>query len=248
MPTSNPALSTGAFRRIYATEVGAGTMTMTGTLQKTGILFGLLLSTALFMWYLIWAEGANSSLPWLLMMGGFVGGLVVAFLTIFRPKFAPYTAPLYALLEGLAIGGISVFMEAYYPGIVLPAIGLTFGVMAMMLAVYASGLIKVTDKFRFGITAAIGGIMIVYVVTILLGFFGVYVPYVFSGGGAFGIAFSLFVVGIASLSLLLDFDQIERGAASHMPKFAEWYAAFSLMITLVWLYLEILRLLGRTRQ
>jgi len=245
--TSNPALSDSAFRRIYASEVGVESMTMDGAIKKTGVLFGLLLSTAVVQWYLMYSPAVNPALPYATMMGGLIGGLVVALVTIFKPRFAPVTAPIYALLEGFILGGISVIFDAFYPGIVLPAIGLTFGVMGMMLTVYVTRIIKVTNRFRMGVTMAIGAVFMVYLITIVMSFFGVYVPFVFEGG-PFGILFSLAVVAIASLSLLLDFDMIERSAAARAPKYVEWYCAFALMVTLVWLYLEILRLLGKMRQ
>jgi uncharacterized YccA/Bax inhibitor family protein len=246
MRTSNPMLSDAAFRRIYASEVGtdSATMTMDGAIKKTGVLFGLLVSTALLQWYLM---SVNPTLAWGTMMAGFIGGFIVAIVTVFRPQFAPVTAPVYALLEGFIIGGLSIIFEMAYPGIIYPAIGLTFGVMAMMLTLYVTRVIKVTNRFRMGVTMAIGAIFMLYLVTIVLSFFGVYVPFVFEGG-PFGIAFSLFVVAIAALSLLLDFDMIEQRAAARAPKFWEWYSAFALMVTLVWLYLEILRLLAKSRQ
>lgn len=246
MHSSNPALSDSAFRRIYATEVGAETMTMDGAVKKTGILFGLLVSTAIVQWYLMLYANVTFVVPMATMIGGMIGGLVLSLITIFKPQFAPVTAPLYALFEGFIIGGISVLFEFQYPGIVLPAMGLTFGVMAMMLTIYVSRIIKVTDKFRFGLTMAIGGVFMIYFITIILSFFGIYVPFVFSGG-PFGVLFSLFVVGLASLSLLLDFDMIERSANARAPKFMEWYGAFALMVTLLWLYVEILRLLAKSR-
>lgn len=247
MRTSNPALSDAAFRRMYATEVGVETMTMEGAIKKTGVLFGLLLVTALLQFYLMYTPAVNPLVPQATMMLGFIGGLIVAFITIFRPRLAPYTAPIYALLEGFIVGGLTVVFDYFYPGIALPAIGLTFGVLAMMLAVYMSGLIKVTQKFRMGMMMAIGSIFLLYMVTWIGSFFGFYVPFVYEGG-PIGIGFSLLVVGIAALSLLLDFDMIERGAAARAPKYVEWYSAFALMVTLVWLYIEILRLLAKTRQ
>lgn len=247
MRTSNPALSDAAFRRMYASEVGVETMTMEGAIKKTGILFGLLMVTALLQFYLMYTPAVNPVVHQATMMIGLIGGLVVAFITIFRPRFAPVTAPLYALLEGFLVGFLTTIYDYFYPGIALPAIGLTFGVLAMMLAVYMSGLIKVTQRFRMGMMMAIGSIFLLYMVSFIGSFFGFNVPFVHEGG-PFGIAFSLVVVAVASLSLLLDFDMIEKGAAARAPKYIEWYCAFALMVTLVWLYIEILRLLGKMRQ
>jgi uncharacterized YccA/Bax inhibitor family protein len=154
------------------------------------------------------------------------------------------TAPLYAVLEGLAIGGISAFFEARFPGIVIQAVALTFGTLLCLLLVYKARIIKVTAHFRLGVVAATGGIALIYFITIVLGFFGIRMPYIHDSG-IIGIGFSLFVVTIAALNLVLDFDFIEKGAASGAPKFMEWYAAFGLVVTLIWLYLEILRLLAK---
>jgi uncharacterized YccA/Bax inhibitor family protein len=146
----------------------------------------------------------------------------------------------------LFLGGISAILDARFPGIVIQAVGLTFGTRFIMLLAYRSGLIHVTDKFRMGVVAATGGIALLYLVTIVLGFFGARVPYIHDSG-TIGIAFSLFVVVVAALNLVLDFDLIEKGAANGAPKYVEWYAAFGLMVTLIWLYIEFLRLLAKLR-
>ncbi len=153
---------------------------------------------------------------------------------------------MYALLEGLALGGISAIFDFRYPGIAIQAVGLTFGTLFVLLAIYSTGIIKVTDKMRIGIIAATGGIALFYLLEMVLGFFGVHFVAV-NGSGPIGIAFSLFVVAIAALNLVLDFDFIERGVAFGAPKYMEWYGAFGIMVTLVWLYLEILRLLSKMR-
>ena len=161
-----------------------------------------------------------------------------------QKEWSPVTAPLYALLEGLVLGGISAMFEMRYPGIAIQAVGLTFGTLFALLIAYSSGLIKVTDKFRLGVAAATGGIMLFYLAQMLLGFFGVRFLAV-NGSGAIGIGFSLIVVGIAALNLVLDFDFIEQGVRYGAPKYMEWYSAFGIMVTLVWLYLEMLRLLSK---
>lgn len=216
-------------------------MTITGTVSKTAILLALVMFSATFTWNL------QGPLAFPLMIGGAIGGLIVALVTVFKKEWSPVTAPLYALLQGLFLGGISAIYNQQTNGIVLQAVMLTFGVMAAMLFLYQSGIIKVTDKFRLMIVAATGGIMLVYLVTLGLGFFGISVPFI-HGSGTVGIVFSLFVVGIAALNLALDFDTIDRGVSAGAPRYLEWYCAFGLMVTLIWLYLEILRLLSKLQR
>jgi uncharacterized YccA/Bax inhibitor family protein len=179
-----------------------------------------------------------------LMLAGVIGGFLCAMVTVFKKEWSAVTAPLYALLEGLALGGISAVVDLRYPGIAIQAVGLTFGTLFVLLLVYSSGVIKVTNKFRIGIVAATGGIALFYLVQMLLGFFGVHFAAI-NGSGAIGIGFSLIVVAVAALNLVLDFDFIERGVECGAPKYMEWYGAFGIMVTLVWLYLEILRLLAK---
>jgi uncharacterized YccA/Bax inhibitor family protein len=166
------------------------------------------------------------------MYGGLIGGLVFALITIFKKTWAPYTAPVYAILEGLVIGGISAYAESQFKGIVFQAVALTFGTLLSLLVAYRSGVIKVTEKFRLGVVAATGAIFLVYIVSMVIGFFGVSVPLIYSGG-TIGILFTLFVVMIAALNLVLDFDFIEQGAEQGAPKYMEWYGAFGLMVTLI---------------
>jgi uncharacterized YccA/Bax inhibitor family protein len=164
--------------------------------------------------------------------------------TIFKKNWSPFTAPIYALLEGLALGGISAVFEKTYPGVAIQAVGLTLGTLFVMLLAYKTGMIRATQSFKIGVIAATGGIAVFYLVEMVLGmFFHINVPAV-NGSGPWGIAFSLFIVIIAALNLVLDFDMIETGVSAGAPKYMEWYGAFALMVTLVWLYLEILRLLG----
>ena len=192
----------------------------------------------------VWGQGAVGQLPMPLVIGGVIGGLVVAMVTVFKQTWAPYTTPLYAALEGLALGGISYLFEQRYPGIVAQAVFLTFGTLGALLFAYRSGIIRATENFKLGVFAATGGIAVVYLLSFVLGFFGIGVPLIHSSG-TFGILFSLFVVVIAALNLVLDFDFIEEGAERGAPKYMEWYGAFGLLVTLVWLYLEILRLLAK---
>jgi uncharacterized YccA/Bax inhibitor family protein len=246
MRTSNPALR-GSFQ---PGELALGErMTVSGTVNKTGVLAICVVATAVWTWSRFLnagdVDGATASVLPLLALGG-IGGFVVALVTIFKKEWAPVTAPIYALLEGLVLGGISAMTELRFPGIPMQAVGLTFGTLVAMLLVYRSGVIKVTDNFRLGVVAATGGIALFYLATMVMGFFGVRFPSVF-GAGLLGIGISLFVVVIAALNLVLDFDLIERGAQAGAPKYMEWYGAFALMVTLIWLYLEILRLLSKLR-
>jgi uncharacterized YccA/Bax inhibitor family protein len=183
-------------------------------------------------------------MPW--MIGGAIGGFVVALATVFKQQWAPVTSPIYALLEGLFVGGMSALAESQYPGIVIQAVGLTFGTCLAVLMAYTSGLVKATENFKMGVVAATGGIALVYLASIILGLFGVRMPLIHDNG-LFGIGFSLFVVVIAALNLVLDFDFIDNGARQGAPKYMEWYAAFGLMVTLIWLYIEVLRLLMKLR-
>ena len=179
------------------------------------------------------------------MVGG-IGGFIVAMVTIFKKEWSPITAPIYALLEGLVLGGVSAMLEMRFHGIAIQAVALTFGTLVAMLLAYRTGLIKVTDKLRLGIVAATGGIAVFYFLQFILGFFGVHFTTI-NGSGPIGIGFSIVVVIVAALNLVLDFDLIENGARYGAPKYMEWYGAFALMITLIWLYFEILRLLSKFR-
>ena len=243
MRTANPALSDDTFRG-YGRAIATGdTMTVQGTVNKTAVLLLLVLLTSAWTWRLYYTA-AGSLGVWI--FGGAIGGFIVALITVFKKQWAAMTAPLYALLEGLVLGGISSMLEARYPGIVIQAVGLTFGTLFGLLFAYKSGMIKATENFKLGVVAATGGIAVVYLVTMMLGFFGIRMPYIHESG-MFGIGFSLFVVIIAALNLVLDFDFIESGAAQGAPKYMEWYGAFGLMVTLIWLYIEILRLLSKMR-
>lgn len=245
--TSNPAFGRNSYNGLSGSGLldAADRMTLNGTVNKTGMLLICVMATAILTWRLFFATHDLASVaPWMLI--GILGGTVIAFLTIFNPQWSPVTAPIYALLEGLALGGISATLELRYPGIAVQAVSLTFGTLLALLLVYSSGLIRVTDKLRIGIIAATGGIALFYFLEIVLGFFGIRFAAI-NGGGAIGIGFSLFVVGIAALNLVLDFDFIERGVQSGAPKYMEWYGGFGIMVTLIWLYLEILRLLSKMR-
>jgi uncharacterized YccA/Bax inhibitor family protein len=240
MTTSNPALNSRVFQ-IESTSDHA--MTLQGTALRTGVLLAVALTGAGVTWMQV-AQSPGLVKP--LALGGFIIGFVIALITMFKPTLAAYTAPLYAAAEGVALGAISQSIDVGMPGIAAQAVGLTFGTLAMMLLAYSTGLVRATEKFKLGVVAATGGIFIVYMATMVLGLFGVQVPGIF-GNGLVGIGFSVFVVVIAALNLVLDFDTIDRGVEHGAPKYMEWYGAFALLVTLVWLYLEILRLLAKLR-
>jgi len=246
--TSNPALNQSAFE----TEglVLGERMTVSGTVNKTGVLLICTVATAAWTWSRVPNVGdpetALSSVAPLVALGA-TGGFIVALVTIFKKSWAPITAPIYALLEGLVLGGVSAMAESRFRGVPMQAVALTFGTLVALLLAYRSGMIRVTDKFRLGVVAATGGIALFYVVSMIMGFFGVRLFPSISGASPLGIGISVVIVIVAALNLVLDFDFIERGAQASAPKYMEWYAAFGLMVTLIWLYLEILRLLSKLR-
>ncbi len=239
--TSNPALRSKTFESVRTGADATLAMTLQGTVNKTGILLTLVAVSAIFTWN-AYRTDPGAAISWMLV--GLVGGFIVALVTIFKKPWAVFTAPLYAILEGLMLGAVSAALESTYPGIAIQAVGLTFGTLLVMLIAYSSGMVKVTQNFRMGVVAATGGIMMVYLATLGLGFFGIHIPYIYNTGWI-GIGFSLFVVIIAALNLVLDFDLIDTGVKSGAPKYMEWYCAFGLLVTLVWLYLEMLRLLSK---
>jgi uncharacterized YccA/Bax inhibitor family protein len=250
MKTSNPALGENTFRDLSGSRYGgaidvADRMTLSGTVNKTGILLVCAIATAAWTWHLfLQARDFSDVAPWMLL--GVFGGFICAMVTVFKKEWSPVTAPVYALLEGLFLGGLSCVLDLRYPGIAMQAVSLTFGTLFVLLLAYRSGLIHVTQKFRLGVVAATGGVMVFYLAQMLLGFFGFHFTSI-NGGGPIGIGFSLIVVGIAALNLVLDFDFIESGVQYGAPKYMEWYGAFGIMVTLVWLYIEILRLLSKVR-
>jgi uncharacterized YccA/Bax inhibitor family protein len=241
--TSNPALNPKALAG--RTALGGEAMTLQGTVNKTGVLLLLAVVSAAWTWGLARSGTPDAALPW--MIAGVIGGLIMALVTIFKKEWSPITAPLYALLEGLALGGISSYLDLAYHGIAIQAVGLTFGVLAVMLMLYTSGLVRATPKFTLGVIAATGGIAMVYLADIVMGFFGRHVP-LLNESSPWGIAISVFIVIVASLNLILDFGMIESGVQAGAAKYMEWYGAFGLMVTLVWLYLEMVRLLAKTRR
>jgi uncharacterized YccA/Bax inhibitor family protein len=250
MKTSNPALGENTFRNLSDSRYGSlvdatSRMSLNGTVNKTGILLVCAIATAAWTWHLFTETRDFSNVSPLMLLGVF-GGFICALVTVFKKEWSPVTAPIYALLEGLFLGGVSALLDQRYPGIAIQAVSLTFGTLFVLLFAYRSRLIQVTQKFRLGVVAATGGIMVFYLLQMLLGFFGFHFTSI-NGSGPIGIGFSLIVVAIAALNLVLDFDFIERGVAYGAPKYMEWYGAFGIMVTLVWLYLEILRLLSKMR-
>ncbi len=266
MRTSNPALNEKVFEQARtgpaATEagwaaaqdayakpafrgpvVGDDTMTVNGVVWASGALIVLLLAAAIFGWNSVESSATGLEVPgWLPVV--LIAGLGVAILTVFKPNLARFTAPIYALLEGALLGAISKLYNDQYDGIVVQAVGLTIGVFLVMLFLYATRVIKVTDKLRMGIVAATGGILLLYVASFLFRLFGAELPFLHDTG-PLGIGISLVIVGVAAFNLLLDFDFVERGVEVGAPRHMEWYAAFGLLVTLIWLYLELLRLLAK---
>jgi uncharacterized YccA/Bax inhibitor family protein len=251
MRTSNPTLSNKMFDKARAkAPAQAGTMTIHGTINKTMLLFLILLLPAFLTWNYFFSFGSLEAgqaavMPW--TIGGAIGGFVLAIIMVFKFQWSPYLAPIYAGLEGLFLGGISAIFEAQYSGIAVQAVSLTMATFFSLLLIYRAGWIKVTRKFRLGVMAATGGIALVYIISFMMNMFGGTMPYIHDSG-FIGIGFSLFVIVIAALNLVLDFDFIERGAQQQAPKYMEWFAAFGLMLTLIWLYIEILRLLAKIRR
>ena len=236
-PSSNPAISGFAnIKPAYGNSFAISErMTIAGTAQKTMFLLVCCFAASVYGW-----NNPGFMVPALIL------GLIAAMVTIFKKEWAGTTAPVYAGLEGVALGGITAMAEAQFPGIGLQAISLTFGVFFTLLLCYMSGIIKATENFKLMIVSATGGIFLLYMASFVLGFFGINIGFIHSSG-PMGIGFSMVVVGIAALNLVLDFDFIEDAAEAGLPKHMEWFGAFSLMVTLVWLYIEILRLLSKLR-
>ena len=234
--SGNPALTKKTFEGLESDSPNA-TMTLDGTVNKTSLSLLILLFCAYYTY-----SSQNTSFIFL----GFIGGFITALVTIFKKTLSPYTVPLYAVFQGLALGGISAIYNNMYTGIVQQAIFLTFGIFAALLFAYKTKIIEPTENFKLGVFAATGGIALVYIVSFIMSFFGsglsVMNP---QNASLMSIGFSIFVVLIAALNLVLDFDFIEQGVENSAPKYMEWYASFGLMVTLIWLYLEILRLLAK---
>jgi uncharacterized YccA/Bax inhibitor family protein len=241
--STNPVLKESAFAGAIPT---GETMTIQGTVNKTGLLLLFVVITAAWTWGLAHSDNPEAANVW--VFGGAIGGFVVALVTIFKKEWSPISAPIYALLEGLVLGGISAIFNKIYNGIAVQAISLTLGVMFVMLLAYKFRIVQATRGFKLGVIAATGGIALVYALNMLMSFFGHSQMSFLNAATPLGIGISLFVVIIASLNLIIDFDMIETGARMGAPKYMEWYGAFGLMVTLIWLYMEMLRLLSKIRR
>lgn len=241
MRSGNPALSEDTFRKFRWRQNDLdSSMTLNGTVWKTAIMLALVVLSA----FLTWMQPAGQ---WpVLTIFGALAGFVFALIIIFNQRTAPVLAPIYALLEGMAVGGISAITEGQYPGVVIPAVMLTFGTLGALLIAYTTRLIRPSENFKLGVVAATGAICLVYLADLFLGFFGINIPGIHEGG-VLGITVSLVIVVVAALNLVLDFDFIEEGVKNRTPKYMEWYGAFGLIVTLVWLYLEVLRLLAKVQ-
>ena len=245
--SGNPTLTEKMFDKSH--EMAAnnmGTMTVRGAINKFGFMMLMLIAGAAYNWNLY--EQLKQDTMHILMWVGIIGGLISALAISFKPNWAPVLAPLYALLEGLFIGAISAIMNAAfadsYPGLIMQAVGLTFGVALAMFLLYNFRVISATERFKSIVFTATLGIGIFYLITMVLRMFGVNVSFMYDSS-LLSIGISLFVVGIAALNLIMDFDMIEQGAERGAPKFMEWYGAFGLMVTIVWLYIEMLKLLSK---
>jgi uncharacterized YccA/Bax inhibitor family protein len=244
--TSNPSLNDKTFAGLPRVSVAGEAMTLQGTVNKSFLLLLVLLIAALWPWSQFFGSGNPAVIAPAILIG-LIGGLALGLIISFKATLAPMLSIPYAACEGLAIGGISAVLEKRYPGIAIQAVGLTFGVMAALLLAYTTGLIQVTQRFRAIVVGATGAVLLLYLASFILGFFHVTVPFL-QGGSALSIGVSLVIVCIAALNLVLNFDLIYTGVAQGAPRYMEWYAAFGLLVTLVWLYMEILRLLGQIRQ
>lgn len=244
--SGNPALSENKFRDTVLDGIvdTQNSMTVKGTLNKFGFLFLMVMGTAFYSWKEFYGGASIQGL----MLGGAIGGFIIAMVLIFKKEWSPYLAPAYALLEGLFIGSISAYFDFAFaekaPNIIINAVGLTFGTAVAMYFLYSFRIIKATERFKSVILTATAGIAIFYVITLVLHLFNVNIPFLHDSS-PLSIGISLFVVAIAALNLILDFDMIENGAAMGAPKYMEWYGAFGLLVTIVWLYLEILKLLAK---
>lgn len=243
MKNSNPVFNSDLFTKPQGLSNNQ-TMTVSGTITKSFYLLFLVVMSSLSTWlYLMMTH--NFQTVALFSGVGTVASLIIGFIAIFKPQTCHVTAPLYAVFQGFALGAITTLLSQTYGGIAFQAVSLTMGVAFAMLTSYKFGLIKATEKFRSILTVATGGIFVVYMVSMLLGMFSIQLPFLHSG--LFGVIFSLIVIGVAALNLILDLDNIERGANANAPAYMEWVGAFGLMVTLVWLYWEILRLLSILR-
>lgn len=234
--TSNPAFKSEYFENAFAEK--SNTMTVQGTINKIAFLVILLVASASFTWKMTLEHQMSTSL----LILGFAGSFITAMITIFSPKSARFTAPIYAVFEGLLLGSISAMYNMQSDGLVVQALLLTVATLGGMLFLYKTEIIKPTERFKAGVIAATAGVFFAYLFSFILSWFGLISP--ITQAGPMGIVISLVIVVVAAFNLILDFDMIQKGAANNAPEYIEWYAAFGLMVTLIWLYLELLRLLS----
>jgi uncharacterized YccA/Bax inhibitor family protein len=244
--SGNPALDKETFNNIDRVEIGDKVMTLQGTVNKTGLLLLAVILPAIYTWHLFTSTMDFNTISPFFWTGTF-GGLVIGFIIVFNKEWSPFLAPLYSILQGLCIGGLSAAMELRFPGIVLQALLLTFGICAVLLIIYKLKIIQPTENFKLIVTSATAGLALYYLANLGLSFAGIELPYIHENSIG-GIIFSFFAVILASMNLVVDFDFIEQGAVNKMPKYMEWYGAFGLMVTIIWLYIEILRLLAKSRK
>ncbi len=253
MKSSNPVLNENVFSQSRSDGVSEP-MTVQGAVNKAFILLTFMLMSAFWVWGKLmrpagpFEEASSQSLTAVapFIMGGFVVGIIAFLIMMFKKEWSSFAAPVYAGCQGFVLGGISAVLEMRFPGIAIQAVGLTFGTLFSMLFLYKTGIVRATEKFKMGVFAATGAIALVYLMNFILGFFHRNLPFMYENS-IVGIGFSLVVVGIAALNLILDFDFIEQGARQGAAKYMEWYCAFGLMVTLIWLYMEILNLLAKLR-
>lgn len=238
----NPALSGDNYKNltVNSNEV----MTIDSTINNIYWMLAIVVAAGAFTWHMAMTGDMEQAMG--LGMIGAICGMITAFVTVFKKQVAHISAPLYALFEGLLLGGISAYMETIYPGIVFQTVCLTFMLLFGMLVLYQRGMLKATDGFRRNISLGMFAIFGIYIVSFIGSFFGFHIPFIHESG-PIGIGFSLVVVSIASMNFILDFDFIEKAAQSNLPKYMEWYSAFGLMVTLIWVYMEVLRLLAKLR-
>ncbi|MFO7670874.1 MAG: Bax inhibitor-1/YccA family protein [Bacteroidales bacterium] len=239
--SSNPVM-TGSIYEKAGRSASESVMTISGTLNKIGLMLLLLIASASYTWKLVLGDDPGR-VGTLAIIGG-IGGFILAMITIFSPKSSPYTAPVYAILEGMFLGAISAVINAQYPGVAFQAVLLTIGTLFTMLFLYRSGHIRATPKFRRGVMMATGAVFFAYLISWILSLLGIPMGFMHSSG-PLGIVISLVIIVVAALNLIMDFDFIEKGSQMSAPKYMEWYGAFGLMVTLIWLYIEFLRLLSR---
>ncbi|NEU07619.1 Bax inhibitor-1/YccA family protein [Flavihumibacter sp. R14] len=244
--SGNPALDKETFKDIERIVQDEEVMTLQGTVNKTGLLLLAVIIPAIYTWNLFASTMDFNAIAPFFWTGTF-GGLAIAFIIVFNKEWSPVLAPVYSILQGLCLGGLSAAMNLKFPGIVLQALLLTFGICAVLLIIYKLRIIRPTENFKLIVTSATAGLALYYLASLGLSFTGIELPYIHENSTG-GIIFSLFAVILASMNLVVDFDFIEQGADSKVPKYMEWYGAFGLMVTIIWLYVEILRLLAKSRK